>query len=340
MKAAVFHKPFNMTTEDVEVPEPGDGEILLKVKACGICGSDLHMYKLDLFTDKLCRQTSKGGIAGHEMSGDVVSIGSGVEDFKVGDRVSAITASGGFAEFNTARVIPGFTVFKLPDEVSYEEAATLEPLANSLHATLKGKPAQGENVVVFGAGIIGLGIIQCLKALDPGLNSIVAVDVSDNRLEMAKKLGADHVVNAAKTDPEEKIREILGWTPLLIYPEESSALVDVVYDCVGYIRERPEPPVIQLAMNLVKEFTGRVVVHGLFEADVSLDLSPMVMKQVDVLGSFAFFPEEVAQALELIRTKKVDRIQIISHEFSLDQAKEAFDMQCNVEESVKVLIKP
>jgi 2-desacetyl-2-hydroxyethyl bacteriochlorophyllide A dehydrogenase len=340
MKAAVFHEPFKISTEEVEMPEPGDGEILLNVKACGICGSDLHMYKLDLFTEKLCRQTSKGGVPGHEMSGDIVRVGNGVLDFKAGDRVVAVTSGGGMAEFNTTMVIPGMTVIKLPDEVGYEEAATLEPLANSLHATLKGNPAPGENIVVFGAGIIGLGIVQCLKALDLELGSIIMVDVSDGRLEAAKALGADHLVNAAKSDPEEKIREIVGWTPLLTYSDESSALVDVVYDCVGYMKERSEPPVIQLALNLVREFTGRVVVHGLFEENVSMDFSPMVLKQVDVLGSFAYFPDDLARSLEMMRSGKVDRRQIISHTFPLDQVKAAFDMQCDVENSVKVIVKP
>jgi 2-desacetyl-2-hydroxyethyl bacteriochlorophyllide A dehydrogenase len=322
------------------MPEAGDDEIMIKIKACGICGSDLHMYKLDLHTDKLCRETSKGGIPGHEFSGDVVKVGKNVQNLQIGDRVAAVSRGGGMAQFNPVMVFPGFNVFKLPPEVGYEEAATLEPLANSLHATLRGHPVKGENAVVFGAGIIGLGIVQCLKALEIGLNKIVVVDVSDSRLNMAMKLGADETVNAARTDPEVKIREIMGWTPLMIYPEESSAMVDVVYDCVGYIKERTEPPVIQQAINLVKEFTGRIVVHGLFEEIVSLDLSPFVMKQVDVLGSFAFSPDEIAQALELIQAGKVNRKQIISHEYPLDQAGQAFDMQCDVDNSVKVIVKP
>jgi 2-desacetyl-2-hydroxyethyl bacteriochlorophyllide A dehydrogenase len=340
MKAAIFHKPFNITTEDVEMPEIGDGEILLNIKACGICGSDLHMYKLDLYTEKLCRQTSKGWVPGHEFAGDVLKVGKNVPDFQAGDRVAAVSSGGGFAEYNPVMVYPGFNVFKIPPEMSYEEAATVEPFANSLHATLRGKPDDGENAVVFGAGIIGLGIVQCLKALEIKLNKIIVVDVSDRRLELAKKLGADEIINAARTDPDEKIREIVGWSPLIFYPEESTAQVDVIYDCVGYIKERPEPPVLQQAINMVKEFSSRIVVHGLFEENIPLDLSYFVVKQVDVLGSYGFFPEEIAQALELIGTGKVNRKQIITHTFPLDQAKQAFDMQCDVDNSVKVIIKP
>ena len=340
MKAAIYHKPFDMTTEEVEMPEIGDNEILVKIKACGICGSDLHMYKLDMYTDKLTRPTSKGGVPGHEFAGDVEKVGKDVQGIQPGDKIAAAARGGGIAEYNSLVAYAGLNAIKIPDGVSYEEACTLEPLGNSLHATLKGKPAKGETAVVFGAGIIGLGIVQCLKALDLELNKIIAVDVSDGRLAVAKQLGADEIVNAAKTNPEEKIEEIVGSAPLLFYNEDSTTQVDVVYDCVGYVKERKEAPVIQQAMNMVKEFTGRVVVHGLFEEMVSLDMSPFVMKQVDLLGSFGFTPEEMVQAMELIRTGKVDRKAIISHEFPLDQAKEAFDTQCDVEKSVKVIVKP
>ena len=340
MKAAIFHKAFDITTEEVEIPEISDDEILIKIKACGICGSDLHMYKLGMYTDKLTRPTSKGGVPGHEYAGDVEKVGKNVQGFQPGDKIAAVSRGGGLGEYNSQVVFGGYNAIKIPDGVSYEDACTLEPLANSLHATLKGKPAKGENVVVFGAGIIGLGIVQCLKALDLELNKIIMVDVSDGRLEVAKKLGADEVVNAAKVNSEEIITEIVGSAPMSIYNEDSTAQVDAVYDCVGYVKERKEAPVIQVAMNIVKEYTGRVVVHGLFEAMVSLDMSPFVWKQVDLLGSFGFMPDEWAQAMELIRTKKVDRKSIISHVFPLDQAKEAFDTQCDVEKSVKVIVKP
>ena len=339
MKAAVFYGPRDIKMEDIEKPGIGDNEILVQMKACGICGSDLHMYKLDLFTDMLCRPLDKGGIPGHEFSGDVVEAGSQVQGIEVGDRVAAFFM-GGMAEYVPVQVFTGFNVFKLPPEVSYEEGATLEPLANSLHAALKARPAKGENAVVFGAGIIGLGVVQCLKALDVGLNKIIVVDVSEHRLDVAKKLGADEVINAAVDDPIEKVTQLVGSVPLRFAPAESTPAVDIVYDCVGYIKDRPEPQVIQQGMNMVRDFTGRLVVHGIFEESVSLDLLPMVIKQVDVLGSYGFIPQEVEQAMELIRTKKVNREGLVSHDFTLDQVKEGFETQCKIEESVKVLIKP
>jgi len=339
MKAAVFYGPRDVRTEEVEKPGIEDNEILVKVRACGICGSDLHMYKLGLFSELLCRQLEKGGIPGHEFSGEVVKVGRKVRRIKEGDRVAAIY-NGGMAEYTPVPVFQGMTVHKLPPEVSYEEAATLEPLANSIHATLRAKPSKGENAVIFGAGVIGLGVIQCLKAFEVGLNKIIVVDISDHRLKVAKQLGADGVINASVDNPNEKILDFVGSVPWIIAPTESTPAVDVVYDCVGYIKEHPGPPVIQQAIDMVRDFRGRVLVHGLFEENVNLDLTYMVAKQVNVIGSFAFLPSEVKQALELIRTKKIDRLKLISHELSLDQAKEAFETQCNVNESVKVLMKP
>jgi len=338
MKAAVFYGPRDVRTEEVEKPGIQDNEILVKVKACGICGSDLHMYKLGLFSELLCRQLEKGGIPGHEFSGEVVKVGRKVRRIKEGDRVAAIY-HGGMAEYTPVPVFQGFNVHKLPPEVSYEEAATLEPLANSVHATLRANPSKGENAVIFGAGAIGLGIIQCLKALEVGLNKIIVVDISDLRLKVAKQLGADEVINASLDIPNEKILEFVGSVPLMLLPTETTPAVDIVYDCVGYIKEHPGTPVIQQAINMVRELKGRVLVHGIFEENVNLDLLPMVGKQISVIGSFGFIPSEVKQALDLIQSKKVDRLKIISHEFSLERAKEAFETQCKVNESVKVLIK-
>jgi len=252
MKAAVFYGPRDIRVEDIEVPEIKDHEILVKVKACGICGSDLHMYKLDLFTEKLCRPLDRGGVPGHEFSGEVVKTGSQVQGITAGDRVAAVFL-GGMAEYVPVPCLTGINVFKLPDEVEYEEAAMLEPLANSLHATLKGSPATGDNAVVFGAGIIGLGIVQCLKALEKDLGKLIVVDISDRRLALAKALGADEIINVSKTDPMKRVQELVGFSPLMIYPDEIYPLVDVVYDCVGYIQEHPEPTVIQQALEMAQK---------------------------------------------------------------------------------------
>ncbi len=339
MKAAVFYGPRDVKVEEVDKPQIQDNEILIKVKACGICGSDLHMYKLNLFSPMLCRPLKKGGIPGHEFSGEIVEVGSKVKGFKEGDKVVALT-NGGMAEYIPVTIVDGFNVIKIPPGVSYEEAATLEPIANSYHAMMKCEIPKGANVVIFGAGAIGLGIIQCLKALDVPLNKIIVIDLSDYRLDIAKKLGADAVINAKETDPQKKVMELVGTDPLSRLPIMQTPNVDIVYDCVGYMKEHKGPLVLQQAINMVRELTGTIVIHGIFEDTISLEMLFVIGKEVTIKGSFAFTRSELEKSLELIRNKKIDRSLIISHEFSLDDAKEAFETQCNTNKSVKVLIKP
>ena len=339
MKAAVFYGPRDVKVEEVEKPKIQDNEILIKVKACGICGSDLHMYKLNLFSPILCRPLKKGGIPGHEYSGDIVEVGGKVKGFKEGDRVVALS-NGGMAEFIPVTIIEGLNVIKIPPGVSYDEAPTLEPIANSYHAMMKCEIPKGANIVIFGAGAIGLGIIQCLKALEVPVNKIIVIDLSDHRLNIAKKLGADAVINAKKTDPQAKVMELVGGVPFSRLPLMQMPKVDIVYDCVGYMKQHKGPLVLQQAISMVREITGTIVIHGIFEDTISLDMLFVIGKEVTIKGSFAFTREELEKSMELIKNKKVDRSQIISHEFSLDNAKEAFETQCNVDESVKVLIKP
>ncbi len=338
MKAAVFYGPRDIRTEEVEKPKIQDNEILINVKACGICGSDLHMYKLNLYTPLLVRPLKKGGIPGHEYSGVIVEVGKNIKRYKVGDRVVAL-ANGGMAEYVPVPIIYGYNVYKLPPSVSYEEAATLEPLANSYHALMKGKPFNGANIVIFGAGAIGLGIIQCLKALDIEPNKLIMIDLSDSRLNLAKKLGADEIINANSENVFSRIIKIVGPMPTFRPSIIPMPKVDIIYDCVGYIKDQKAPLVLQQAINMARQFSGTVVVHGVFEESVRLDLTFMVGKEVTVKGSFGFTPLEMRKSIKLLENKKFDRSKIISHEFPIEKAKDAFETQCKTNESVKVLIK-
>ena len=339
MKSAILNGPMDLTVEEVETPDDVDETTaIVKVKACGICGTDLHMYKLGMFTDEYCRITEKGPAPGHEFCGEVVKVHKDTEDLKVGDRVTAVLF-GAMAEYMSVIVVPEL-LFKLPPEVSDEEAATLEPLANSLHAARKGNPQDGDNVVIFGAGIIGLGIVQCLRAMDVKLNKIIIVDFSEHRLQVAKDLGADETVNAAQCDPFARILEIVGEDSAFYKPDLVCGQVDIVYDCAGYMKDRPGVPVLQQAINLMRDLTGRIVVHGMFEDKVALDLYPFLLKQVIIYGSYGFEYEDMEDSIEYLRNGRINRSRLISHRFSLDDITKAFDVQCRTEESVKVLILP
>ncbi|MFX1324541.1 MAG: zinc-binding dehydrogenase [Promethearchaeota archaeon] len=313
--------------------------MLVKVKACGICGSDLHLYKYNMFNEILLRNSEKGGIPGHEFSGIVEKVGSQVKRFKEGDNVFAVSY-GAMAEYVPVPVIPGFNVVKLPSNVIFDEAATIEPLANSLHALMKAKPSEGANIIIFGAGTIGLGIIQCIKALELNLGKIIVVDLSDYRLKMAKKIGANFIINAQGDELYEKVLEIVGPIPMLIASEMTFPKVDVIYDCVGYMKEFKGPAVIQQAFNLARPLSGKVVMHGIYEDLVPIDFLLMVGKQITVIGSYGYTPIEVKKSIGLLENKLIDRSQIITHKFSMVEANKAFETSCKTNESVKVLIKP
>jgi len=338
MKAAIYHEPMKITTENVPVPKIGDADILVRVRACGICGSDLHMYRLGVFSEALCRRSEGGMIPGHEFAGTVAEVGRDAEGISVGDRVVAVTF-GGMSEYvPITPAILGFNVYQVPEEVGWVEAATTEPLGNSLHATQLGSPADGQNVMIFGAGTIGLGIVQSIRVMGLKPNKVIMVDVSEKRLAMAKELGVDDIIHAGKEDVYQRAKDLTGVVPvLMLQGAVKTPAIDVIYDCVGYIQERPEPPVIQQALRIAREY-GKVVVHGVFEAPLTLELMPMVVKHVQVFGSYGFLPDDPVRALELMRDKKVDRMKLVSHQYPIEEAKEAFDMQCRVDQSVKVVV--
>jgi len=339
MKAACFHGPLDLTCEEVEKPRCKPKDILIKVGACGICGSDLHFYKLGLFKELLGRPTEKGLVPGHEFGGEVVEVGEQVEGIAVGDRVTAVTF-GAMADYvPVSPAYLGRNVYRLPDEIGFEEAATLEPLATSYHATRLGEPIQGETAVIFGAGIIGLGIIQSLKALEIDLKNLIVVDVSEKRMEMARQLGATHLLNPKKQDVSKKCREITGEARILNVPGETTPVVDLVYDAVGYIVDQGEIPVVQQATEITR-YNGRVVVVGAFEGPVRMEFMPLVNRQIRLRGSYGYLHDEVRECIELVKTQKIRRKPLITHRFSLEQAREAFEVQAKSEESIKVLLIP
>ena len=335
MKAAVLHGSRDIRVEEVETPKLGAGDILLRIRACGICGSDLHTYKHGIFLD-LGMPVNSGRVLGHEFSGDVAEVGGRhLEGPKVGDRVTGISL-GANAEYLKIPAPMTGALMPVPPEVSYEEAATTEPLANAIHAVGLAGPEDGNTVVIIGAGIIGLGIVQVLKAA--ASTSMVVVDLSEKRLAMARQLGADVVINASSEDVYQKVLEITGSTPVSFVPGPAAG-VDIVFDCAGVSREHAGITTLEQALMVVKE-NGKVVLVAVSERPFELDFNIIMRKGVRLLGSWAWSLKEFAEALELMRAGKVNRKQLITHEFPLDRAKEAYETQLRAEEAIKVLIKP
>jgi len=338
MKAAIFHDPYQISVRgDVPKPQPGPDEVIVKVEACGICGSDMHLYRTNAHRGpSLLRETSSGEIPGHEYSGTIVEIGANVRDYSVGERVVGVTGGGGFAEYVPVPVNP-YQLVKMPEGVSFEEAATTEPLADALQMVRLAQVQAGENVVVFGVGIIGLGVIQALRAQAVPAGKIVAIDVADTRLEMAKKLGATDVINPRDQDLQAEIRAICGFTTLEFPHRAEVPHVAVVIDCAGYLQHMKGPAPLESALQMLQPAGGRIVCFGAYEGKVTLDLMPLINKQARIIGSMGYAPEELTQALQLMAEKKVDRGQLVSDRFPVDQITQAFETQGNGK-AIKVMV--
>lgn len=344
MKAAVFHGVGRIEARtDLARPRPGPGEVLIRVASCGICGSDLHIYRLDspsareMYAGTLRVDADGQRIIGHEYAGVIAEIGPGVEGYAPGDRVVGVTGGGGMAEYVPVPANP-FQLARIPAGVSFEEAATTEPLADSLQLVRKAAIAAGENVVVFGVGIIGLGVIQALRAVAPQVGRIVAVDVSASRLEKALEVGASDAIDAAAEDVVEAAGRACGVLHSG-YPAMDTPDVAVVIDCAGYIKHMKGAPPLQTALDLLRPHGGRIVCFGAFEDAVTLNLTNLIHKQPLIMGSLGYLAEELTQALALMASGKVDRRGLISERFPLARADEAFRTQGNGR-AIKVMVQP
>jgi len=343
MKAAVIKGPEDISVETVATPKIKENDILVKVAACGICGSDIQFYKKGpVSIPKGC------SIIGHEMSGEVVEIGSAVEGVKVGSRVLGTGFSfcgecdkcvqgvwwecaelglpgygldGGMAEYVVIpNPSPGALIFELPDRMTYEEAAVVEPMAVAGWAVEEAHLKPDQTVVVLGAGPIGLGALQFAKV--DGAKVIVS-EPSAKRSALAMKLGADLTIDPKATDLVEAVREFT-----------SDALADVVIECSGV------PSVFYQGLDMLK-YSGQVKQIANFSG--GLQLSPELMHQkimkknltIQWTGGYVW-----NKAFELLSAGKLNTKDMVSHVFPLDQVKKAFEMVLNTEESVKVLLTP
>ncbi|MHA2288686.1 MAG: zinc-dependent alcohol dehydrogenase, partial [Promethearchaeota archaeon] len=221
MRRIVIPKAYEAILEEVEEPRPGTAEVCLKISYCGICGSDLHVFKGKHPFVPL------PATPGHEFSGIISSIGGSVSGFKVGDRVTVepslvcgkcynckigrynicnelrvmgCQGDGAMADY---LVVPADKLILIPDNLSLKHATLVEPLAVGVHATNKCGNLLNKNVVIIGAGMIGLSVLICV--VKAGAERIIVTDLSDERLELAEKLGSTQIINASKTNSVEKI---------------------------------------------------------------------------------------------------------------------------------------
>ena len=326
----------NMVTKEVPVPAPGANEVLIKIKVVGICGSDMHYYQHGRIGDFIVEGDF---ILGHESAGEVVEVGPKVKGLKVGDRVALEPGKtcgkckyckegkynlcpkveffatppyhGVFTNYVTH---PEDMCFKLPNNVSYVEGALVEPLAVGLHASGMGEVKLGDTVVIFGSGCIGLVTLLSCKA--KGASKVYVVDVLENRLETAKKLGADDIINAKEYDVIQKIGELT---------EGQGA--DVVIETAG-----TEITVKQTADVVSRG--GTIVLVGMTPKDETCFNFMKLMGKEGQIKTIFRYRNLYPVAISAISSGAINVKNIVSHEFGFDSVKEAFDYVVNNATSV------
>ena len=330
MKAALFHgsgKPLEIT--EVPTPEPGAGEILVKVAACGVCHTDLHYIDHGVPTFK-----APPMILGHEPSGIVAKVGADVKNFKEGDKVllpAVLTCGycvncrrgrenicdnmimfgnhvdGAYAEYVIA---PAKDAIPMPDDVPLEEGSIIaDAISTPYHAVvIRGQVKAGDNVVVFGCGGVGINAVQVAAAVGA---SVIAVDIVPEKLEMAKKLGAQAVVNASKEERIDKtIKKLTGGG------------ADVSFEAIG------NPKTIQDAFACIRK-GGRTVVIGYTHKNVELPASKIMFFEQEIIGSLGCRPVDYPKIIEMARTGKIKLKELVTGRFPLEKINDAFDLLRN-----------
>ena len=337
MKAIKLSEPWNISCVEMEKPTPKEGEALIKVVAAGICGSDIGAFR---GTNGL---VSYPRVIGHELAGIVESIPENNKNgIKVGDRVVVdpylycghcypcsigrtncctdlkvlgVHVDGGMAEYYCH---PADMLIKIPDGMTWEQAAMAEPLTISLHGIHRGGLKAGEFCAIYGAGPIGL--VAGMVAEAYGAHAIV-IDLVQERLDFAKKVGIEYVINSGKEDPIAKVAEITG-----------GMMAQQVMECTG------ANPCVRGCLDLVSN-AGRITLTGWPKKETSLPTDVITKKEVDIRGARTS-AGEFQEALELIATKRVDMDQILTKTVTMDEAPATIvDIEKNPGNYMKVVVR-
>ncbi|TCS78084.1 L-iditol 2-dehydrogenase [Muricomes intestini] len=336
-RTAYMEEPGTMHIREIEVPQPAEDEVQVKIEYCGICGSDVHYYEYGRVGDYI---VDGQFILGHEVAGTITKTGDHVTSLKIGDRVALepgipcgkceFCKSGKYNLCPDVRffatppiqgalqdyvVHPADMCFCLPDNVTTEEGALVEPLCVGLHACRQGKVEPGKTVVILGAGCIGLVTLLSAKAF--GASKVIVVDLFEKRLEFAKKLGADYTVNAKEQDTVKAVKSLLG--------KEGA---DIVFETAG-------APKTIYQTSLLARAGGTVVLVGIaVESDLNYNFAQVMGKELTIKSVFRYcnlYP----LALSAIANGTIDVKQIVTHRFMFDDVKEAFD--CVIEDAENVV---
>jgi len=337
MRVGVYHGIRTIAVEDAPEPVAGPSDVILAVRACGICGSDLHTYLEGALVQP-------GQVLGHEFAGEVVEVGFEVDGIAVGDRVTGIPIQpcgdckrcneglghlclhmhetgigfgiqGAFADrVRIPNATLGVNTHRLPEELSFEDGASVEPLAVAVHCVRRSGAHAGQRAFVFGLGTIGLHVAQVLLA--KGVSPVVGIDLAELRRRKAEELGVVAVDDVAS------VAELLGGREL-----------DHVFECTGV------PSLIQGSLDLVRP-RGTVTVVALYGATAIIDPMVLLHKEATIVAGAMVTPEDFADSLELLRSGRAVGEPLVTHREKLADLPAAFELQCDKASTIKVMVSP
>ncbi len=332
MKVAVLHGPDDLRLDNAQRPTAGPGDIVVKVATAGICGTDLHFRSMGpRFKEPMP--------LGHEYAGEVIEVGSEVKSFKLGDRVAYNSNNspadmgrggecGGFSNYVALRDVDGHvqSLCPVPDNLSLEHAALVEPIAVAAHAVNRADPKPGESVTIFGVGPIGLGVVMALRWR--GIEDIVVFDLSPLRRERALDLGARAAFDPRENSPAEALGELRGHGKIwgIEYPR-----TDV------YIEASGAPGLL----SDIAEFCNkgsRIITLAIQRQPVTFDGIKLMSKEISVIGSSGY-PTEFPQVMEKLASGDIDPEMMITHRFPFEDFMIAFETANDTNKSAKVLLK-
>ena len=335
MKAVLFESPGEVRITEVPDPVVGPEDVLIAVKAAGICGTDVHIYEGDFIATYPL-------IPGHEFAGEVIDVGKAVQNFKPGDRVAVyptvfcrkcsfcrenrensctnrkgygVHVDGGFAEMAAIRAENAYHI----DGLSYLEGAMVEPVSCGVYGIRQVGIDIGDHVLIFGCGPIGLILMQL--CMDSGAATVTVVDTVQEKLDLAKKLGGANTL-LADDDLPAKLRELR---------QEG---FQVAVDATG------SAPVVQSMFNYVRD-RGRLLFFGVCPANAKIEISPyeVYKRELRIYGSLTLLYTASA-AIEMMRAKRIDTEALISHRFPLNDFMSAFNFMMEGAGSMKIMIEP
>jgi len=340
MKALLYEGPRQIRAADLPMVSPKTGEVLLKIKACGICGSDVHGY-LGTTGRRIAPM-----VMGHEFSGEIAEIGEGCSlGFRIGDRVTVqpvdfcgdcapcrdgytntclskrffgvLDVNGAFAEY---LCVPEKLLYKLPDTVSFTEGALIEALAVAYGAIKKAGNLRGKNILIIGGGTIGQLVLSVVRTMEP--KRVILSDLSSFRRETAKKRGADHVIDPGAVGCfTEEIRKLFG-----------GELADVTVEAVGI------GPTVEQALSALKP-RGTCIWVGNNTKRVDIDMQDIVTRELKIFGTYIYTHEEFGETIKFMETTRLNLQELITKEISLEEAPDMFHrLSAAPDEQLKVVV--